>query len=348
MFEKNLKYYRLKNNMSIKKLSDVSGISSMAISNYEHGKRRPDIETINRLADALGIQVMDFLASRNTHISFDHREFRKHSTLTKSQQEFICESVEEYFGRFFDAVECLGGNPLPDPPECCSVSRTGSVEEDAKKLRLALGFQTEGPIGELVGILENKGFLVMELNLNNNHFAGMNGFVNQYPYIVINANMRPERKRTTILHELTHLMFIWNDENEKENEKEATAIAGAMLIPEKDLFRELGIRKAAITKDMTFVCREYGISMYLLVKRASLVGIISESLAKDFYIKANKADWRTKEPQRVKTIEKPLLFKQLVCRAVNETGINMQRGAELLQVSVSEIEDYCGLMEVNS
>ncbi len=86
--------------------------------------------------------------------------------------------------------------------------------------------------------------------------------------------------------------------------------------------------------------------MYLLVKRASIVGIISNSLEKDFYIRANKANWKEKEPLRVLNVEKPLLFKQLVYRAVNEEGVSLQRGAELLKIPVSEMADYCGQMEV--
>lgn len=344
MFEKNLKYYRLKNKMSMKDLAEACGVTSMAISNYESGKRMPDMETINKLADALGIFVVDFLASRNNELSFKHCEFRKHSSLSKTQQEYVKESVEEYFSRFFDAVKCLCGDPLPEPPKCYTLVRKGDSEEDAKQLRCYLGLQEEGPIDELIGVLENKGILVHEIDIDNEHFSGMNGFVNVYPYIAINANMSPERKRTTILHELAHLMFQWDEE--LDNENEATAIAGAALISKKDLIRELGIHKSALTKDMILVCREYGISMYLLVKRASLVGIISDSLAKEFYIKANKANWRKAEPQRVRNIERPLLFKQLVYRAVNEEGISLQRGAELLQISVAEMDEYCGLVEV--
>ncbi len=348
MFGKNLKYYRLQKNMSMKDLSAACGLTAMAISNYESGKRNPDMDTINKLAEALGIHVVDFLASRNETLTFDHREFRKHSSLTKGQQEYIKESVEEYCSRFFDAVSFLGGDPLPVPPKCGSVELSDDIEENAAKLRKYLGLSEEGPIDELVSILENKGILVMEVDIDNDHFSGMNGFVNDRPYIVINKNMRSERKRTTILHELAHLMFNWNEENEAQNEKDATAIAGAALISKKDLYRELGIRRRMITKDMAIVCQEYGVSMCLLVTRAAKVGIISKSLEKNFFIRANKANYRVTEPNRVKIEEKPLLFKQLVYRAVNEEGVSIQRGAELLRISVPEMEEFCGEMEVGA
>ena len=77
-----------------------------------------------------------------------------------------------------------------------------------------------------------------------------------------------------------------------------------------------------------------------------MAGIISESLAKDFYIRANKANWKKAEPIRVKHVEKPLLFNQLVFRAVNEEGVSIQGGAEMLRIPVKEMEKFCGLVEV--
>lgn len=58
--------------------------------------------------------------------------------------------------------------------------------------------------------------------------------------------------------------------------KKATAISGAFLFPETDAKRELGLRRTKVSKDMTLICREYGISMYLLVKEAALCGIITK------------------------------------------------------------------------
>ncbi len=346
MFEKNLKYYRLKKGLNMKELAKMCGLTPMAVSNYESGKRKPDMEIINKLAVALDVHVVDFLASRNSSLVFDHREFRKHSVLTKTQQDYVRESVEEYFNRFFSAVDCLGGESLPEPPKCNSINMVSDIEENAQLLRRAFDLQKEGPVEDLVGILENKGILIFELEIDNKHFSGMNGFVGRYPYIVINKIMRPERKRTAIVHELAHLMFIWDEDKESENEKLATAIAGAFLITENDLKRELGIRRTAITKDMNMVCDEYGISMYLLVKRAEQVGILSKSLGKEFFIWANKVNFKQSELLHAKNYKKPQLFKQLVFRAVNEEGVNIQRGAELLHIPVSEMVDFCGNMEV--
>ena len=337
MFSKNLKFYRLRKRMSRSELAAQVNMTSMAIANYENGHRKPDMDILKALATALDVRVSDFLAVRNENIVFAHGEFRKKSSLSKTQQEYIRECVEEYFSRFLTVVEMLGGDVLPDAPACRIIPLSQNPEENAVALRAHLGFAKDGPIEDLIGKLENKGVLVYECDIDDDKFSGMNGFVNGRPYIVLNSRSSTERNRSTIVHELAHLMFVWPEEmNDKAIEKMATAIGGAFLLPESDVKRELGVHRTAITKDMALVASEYGISMMLLVKRAELNHIVSPSVARDFYIKASKAGWRTNEPSRIEK-EEPTLFKQLVYRAVNEEEISVQRGAELLKVPFNDV-----------
>lgn len=158
--------------------------------------------------------------------------------------------------------------------------------------------------------------------------------------------MTAERIRSTIAHEMAHFMFNWPDNmDEKQEEKMANAISGAFLFSSEDIKRELGVKRSAITKDMIEICKEYGISMYMLVMRANLNGIVNDYVAKKFYINANKAGWRKNEPSRIKN-ESPRLFYQLVYRAVTEKEITVQKGAELLHESYEEVVENCSAMEV--
>lgn len=346
MFGKNLKYYRLKNNMSMKELADLVHISPMAISYYEKEERKPDMQTIKELAKALHIKVTDFLANRDASLKFCHGEFRKNSRMSAKQQEFVKEEVEEYFGRFFQAIHILGGEVLPKYPALHSLPLSDSAEKNAAEMREKLELSKNGPIGGLIEILENKGILVYLCDIENDDFSGMNGTVNGRPYIIINKNMNPQRIRSTISHELAHLLFCWpEDMSDKDIENMATAISGAFLFPASDMERELGARRSAITNDMTGVCREYGISMYMLVMRANKNGIVNNHVAKNFYIKANGAGWRKNEPPRAKE-EEAGLFHQLVYRAVTENEITAQKGAELLHESYEKVMKECSAMEV--
>lgn len=345
MFSKNLKYYRLKNNMTQKELASLMHVTPMTISYYESGERRPSMDTIKELAQVLGVKVTDFLGNRNENLVFVHGEFRKNNKLLIKHQDFIKESVEEYFGRFYSVVDVLGGEVLPNPPVAHQLNLSKDAEKNALDMRKYLKISGNGPVGNLTELLENKGILIYLCDITNDAFSGMNGFVNERPYIIVNKNMSPERMRSTIAHELAHLLFVWPEEMEdKEIEDAANAISGAFLFPAEDALRELGIRRTAITKDMNLTCREYGISMYLLVKRASLCNIINERVAKDFYIRAGKAGWRKNEPVRIEK-EEPIFFAQLVYRAVSENEISVQKGAELLKKPYSVVADNCSAEE---
>ena len=346
MFSKNLKYYRLMKSLSKKELANKVDVTPMAISNYESGNRKPEMDILKKIAEVLEVRIADFLVVRNESIKFCHNEFRKGAALSKEKQELVYESVEEYFSRFMDSVEILGGDVLPNVPQCYTLEITGDAEKDALALRKHLNFAVDGPIDDLIGKLENKGFLIFLHEIEDDKFSGINGFVNDRPYIMLNKNMTAERNRSTLVHELAHLMFNWKaaNLNAKEIENYATAIGGAFLFPKVDVVRELGIRRRVVSKDMLMVAVEYGISMMMLVKRAEICNVISESAARSFYFLAAQHGWRKNEPSRIE-VEKPLLFEQLVYRAINEDEISIQRGAELLKIPYAQVASKCCFTE---
>lgn len=339
MFGKNLKYYRLSNNMTMKELADKVGVTSMAISNYESDKRTPNISIFRKLAEILNVKLMDFMVVRNEDLQFKHGEFRKNTALAKTRQELIYESIEEYFNRFFVVVNILGSTVLPMAPRIHNLQLVDDSEISARKLREWLNLSVEGPVNSLITLLENNGVLIYLIDINDDKFSGLNGVVSGRPYITINRNMTPERQRFTIAHELVHMAFKWNDDIDlKTCERIANSIAGAFLLPAKDAVRELGIRRSGIKGDMIVPAKEFGISMICLAYRAKELEIITENAYRSFMIKVSQNGWRRNEPSRIEQ-ESANLFKQLVYRAVEEEAINLQRGAELLNISYKQISE---------
>ena len=340
MFGKNLQYYRLKCGMTKTALAKKCGLTTMTISNYETGKRKPEsMEIIKHLASALGIRVIDFLPTWHGGLHIQFAEFRKQKGCPKKSQDYVCSSVEEYLNRFYTIIDVLGEKVLPDPPECHSLPLK-DAESNALSLRRHLKFAMVGSVGKLIEGLENLGIIVFEIDFDEGvKFSGMNGFVNGRPYIVLNRRIPAAVKRSTIAHELAHIMFDWTS-FEGDVEKEATAIGGAFLLPKEDATRELGLKRFSLSKDLFTICREYGISYMLLVTRAKVCGIISESVAKNFYIQANKFGWRYNDPTLIAD-EYPTLFEQLVFRAVNLDVISISKGAELLKISSDSLLARC-------
>ena len=318
----------------------------MAITYYESDKRQPSMDTIKSLAKALNVRVTDFLENTGSNLEYSHGKFRKGTKLGETNQEYIRESVEEYFGRFFQAVSFLGGKQSLEPaPRANALKWTSDPEAEARLLREYIGVPQRGPVNQLVELLENRGILVLYIDLDTQYFSGINGTVNGIPYIAVNSSMSPARIRSTIVHELAHFAFDWPDDlTDKEEEEYATAISGAFLFPREDAIRELGYKRNYISKAMTMTCKEYGISMFMLVKRAKICGIINDSTEKRFYIEAGKCGWRKNEPDWGIVETEPQLFKQLVYRAVTEEEISIQKGAELLKSSYDSVAKECFIL----
>ncbi len=345
MFGKSLRYYRLKNNFSKRQLAAMVHVTLMSTTHYEQGTRMPSMEIIEALAEALHVRVSDFLAIPNENLVFAHGPFPKGCKLTKRQKDYLCAAVEEYMSRFYLIVEILGGDVLPPAPAChvLSLSHIGDAEEDAKALRRYLHMREDGPVGHLIEHLENMGVLVCLLDLENTAFSGMHGLVNGRPYIALKDNAPPEYLHSAIARELSLLSFAWPDSlPEQVREERANAIAGAFLFPQEDVQRQLGMGQPAVPpEDRERICREYGISMSLLRLRSAQCGIALDRVPEDWDY-SRSAEYRGNQREAIRMPrEEPLLFSQLVYRAVREQEISIQKGAELLQQSYSEVSSHC-------
>ncbi len=53
-----IKAQRLEKGLSIRKVSDLTGISSAALSRWESGKRVPSVESFNKVMTALGTELL--------------------------------------------------------------------------------------------------------------------------------------------------------------------------------------------------------------------------------------------------------------------------------------------------
>lgn len=56
-----LRYFRQSQGISLRILEEMTGIHEQTIKQYELGYRRPKLEQLKKLADGLGISVIEFL-----------------------------------------------------------------------------------------------------------------------------------------------------------------------------------------------------------------------------------------------------------------------------------------------
>lgn len=100
---------RQKKELTQNQLAELVNISRSALSLYELGKREPDFETLQKLANFFDVSV-DYLLGRTDTKKFDlnidniaamrSREIEGYKDYTKDEQDFLREFVKEYYERF--------------------------------------------------------------------------------------------------------------------------------------------------------------------------------------------------------------------------------------------------------
>lgn len=107
-FKDMLKYFRMYNSLSQSELADKIGVSPSTISMYEVGKREPDFETEEKIADFFNTDLNTLRGKDVEKMSMDpdirriQRAREKMSEQEKSKMMKILEaSFDDYFGDDF-------------------------------------------------------------------------------------------------------------------------------------------------------------------------------------------------------------------------------------------------------
>ena len=236
-------------------------------------------------------------------------------------------------------------NPLVE----LSIKSQADIEKAAQCLRDKWNIGTD-PISNIISLLEDKGIKVVEIDEDESHsFDGLSTFVNdKFPAVVINKNFTIERKRFTLFHELGHLLLNFSSSiSEKEEEKLCNQFAGAILLPGKVLYEEIGKqRKNLSIQELINLQKRYGISIPAIMYRLASLGIISELKMKGFYIKVNRDPGFKVEvyEERYLGEERSDRYKLLVYRAYTQEIISASKASSLLDIDVQSIKKQITLV----
>lgn len=84
---KMLRILRKEKGISMKALGDCIGVAESTISQYETGKRQPDLETLSKLSDFFGVTT-DYLIGRNEETpQLDAEALEIYNTISQLSQE---------------------------------------------------------------------------------------------------------------------------------------------------------------------------------------------------------------------------------------------------------------------
>jgi Zn-dependent peptidase ImmA (M78 family)/transcriptional regulator with XRE-family HTH domain len=350
MFSDRLRLARARAGLSLRELSaKIDGeVSAQAIGKYENNEMMPSTKVLTLLAKSLGVSL-DFLMSSQVQ-ALEGIEFRdSHGVGVKHRVQIeatVTEEIERYL-LIEEVLEQTEHGPALGEFAGKHVSELSQVEALAGALRSFWQLGSD-PIPNVTGLLEEKGFRVVETELPERVdgltcLVKLSGNRQPIPVIIINKSSTIERRRFTLCHELAH-RIIATVASELKKEKIMHQFAGAFMMPASHLQAEVGgSRRAFARAELIRLKHIYGVSAAALLMRLVAINVLSES-GLSFAFQTYARGWRKIEPSPIQPqvglwgYERPERFAKLVYHALAEHMISVPRAAQLLRQSLDDVE----------
>lgn len=212
-------------------------------------------------------------------------------------------------------------------------------EEIANRIRIFLGLQN-GPIENLVKIVEKCGIIIIMLKDVSSKFFGVTMFTNKMqPVIFINRSLSNDCKRFTIGHELGHLVMHLREDvynrNDRDLDKEADRFSAEFNMPESDCIKDLIGLKYVNLPEIKFYWK---LSKAAIAYRAKDLGLINESQHKYIMMQLSSSGQRKKEKESVE-LDSPTLLNRIIKVHIDDLGYLPDQLSELTGLSNYDIKD---------
>ncbi len=210
-----------------------------------------------------------------------------------------------------------------------------SIEDVARQIR-ELWMLPDGPIENVVEILEDNGGIVIPCNFDSDLIDAVSQRIDGMPALFfVNMNAPADRIRLTLCHEMAHMMlhttsFLDDDVMEQE----ADLFAGAFLLPANQFRAQLtkfDLRQTANLK------RHWKVSMAAIAMRADNLGMITPYQKKSFFIQMGKLGYRKNEPHEPPR-EHPEAINKLIDYHLNVLNYSTEELAKSLFITTAEFQ----------
>jgi len=345
MIGKRIKLARSAAGLSLRDLQSKIGnrVTAQAIGKYERDESVPSSGVLIALSEALNVSL-DYLTGDQDMV-LDGVEFRKKHITSKREQAQVQSKVLHFIERYLMVEELLG---LPsgewDEPRDAPfpVRELAEAELAARGLREYWDLGID-PIPNLVELLEERGVkvLVVDSEQNVDGLAAQVRRTGKDPVrvIVVRKGTHGERQRFNLAHELAH-MVMEVQADEAFQEKAAHRFAGAFLMPAESLWAQVGKHRSSIGWSELFALKRlFGASVQAITYRCRDLGIFSAALSQKLFREFSQLGYRSApnyEPHPLDE-ETPQRFERLCYRALAEGAISEAKSAELLDISVREL-----------
>lgn len=347
MIGSRLKLAREASGLSLRDLEAAinSLVSAQAIGKYERNEMMPGSTVL--LALAKGLQITPEYLLNTREIELTGVDFRKATHTGVKEERSVEATVLDQVERYLELEELLPSVDiqwLAPMNDAFKINNIDEAEYAAEMLRQDWDLGID-PIPSMTELLEEKGVKVIALNLPI-EVSGSKAFVERpnfqnVPVIVVNEKHNGERQRFTLAHELAHLVLEFVGLSDKDQEKAADRFAGAFLMAKEIVQSILGANRTSISLgELVELKKIFKVSIASLVVRCSQIGVLPKTAYHKIFGQIKSLGWNgpeSKEPIPFEP-EVPQRIIRLCFRAVSEGAITLSRAAELMNMSVRDLD----------
>jgi Zn-dependent peptidase ImmA (M78 family) len=348
--------------LTIRNLSERTGLGTAALSNILNRKAEPRSTTLIKIADALGAPVQELLSDSPRLQSLRFRSAKSLSPREIAARDQLKHDTALWLSDY-RLLEELLAQPL-QPVLSGRLARNAS--EAALEVRKQLGIDSRASINDIAELIEKAGIRLRIRPFGYKKTFGLSvGGHDGGPAIVVNseAGIPIERQIFTVAHELGHLLLhkdsfdASREEESAEEEREANLFAGVLLLPD-DAFRAEweSARGLPWVDRVLHIKRLYKVSyLSVLVRQEQIYpGVGLQSLVRKFraaYASLNGHD--LKDHYEPDAIESPVAskdpfmlhpndfveerFARLVREALEKNLISIGRAGEMMNRSLEDM-----------
>jgi len=337
--------------LSSASLADLLGISRSAVSHYETGLHTPSPEVFEKICKTLNLppsfftrpsfpvsQEVVFFRSMNPAMKVPQRKALRRLEWLQAITGYVRAYVELHdldFPKF---------SSFKDPIEISD----SEIESCALRLRAAWGIGS-GPVGNLVRILENNGFIVAYDDFDST-MDGVSCFDDEgIPFIIVSRSSWAAQAREDLAYALGHLILHRYVEKSRFGinrdfailRRQAFRFAAAFLMPEESFCLDV----YAHTLDALRLQKaKWKVPIGLMVRRLQDLDLIDAEQAKKLWINRSRRGWRTEEPlDHDIPKEECRLLAESIKLMVDESAQSKSELLYALPLSDRDIETLTGL-----
>lgn len=346
MIGQKLKVARAAAGLSLRALADSTDniVSAQAIGKYERNEDMPGSHILIKLASVLSVSE-EYLLSEDTLV-LEGVDFRKNAGTSVKEEAKLEARAIHMLERYLIVEDLLHMRSIDwERPRSAPfpVADLRDAEDAARSVREDWGLGND-PIPQLAELLEERGIKILSSDIDD--IDGLAARVKRKGHdaarvIVVKRSTWSERKRFNLAHELGHMVIA--PSGGIDEEKAAHRFAGAFLIPADVLRAEMGANRSSISiAELVALKKRFGVSIQALTYRCKDLGIINQAAFRRLFKIFSDRGWRTapyEEPESMlPEVEEPKRFERLCYRALAEGAIGEARAAELLNISVRELD----------